>query len=729
MTEKVTDGRDLHLPSKFACLLCYCLVFWAFSSAASQAQPAEGWFPEILGGPEATAGGSSSHAETPYLPDYSYAGYHWGEAPLPSPPGDVIEVTDYGAVPGDGRDDTNAIRDALATAHAAPGAVIVRFPEGRFIVRQLLLIERSDLVLQGAGGGPAGTELHFPDPLEEMEEPSELTPAVRFGHSIYSWQGGVIATRMPGDPPPATPIAHVRSGQRGGHTLALEQAAALSPGDVVRINWFNRDGGNGSLLRHVLGTLSVPIGAQLYANPDRPLVTQEVTVTAVEGPSVTIKEPLLHDLKAAWTPTLTPTAFLEEVGIEHLRVTFPDVPYAGHHSEPGYNGLYLTELMHSWVRDVTVVNGDSGVLSRNCKNVTVEGVSILGRGGHYTIHVGLSYGMLIQDFSLRAPSIHNPSFNTGALYSVYTDGEVYAPRLDQHRGVNHQNLFDNLSFPRFRRRGFFFEGSGSGDWKPRAGAFNTFWNLRITDPEGEGRLGEIYNAPYARLVGVRGERPVSLVYEPRAYVEGTNRPHIAVPSLYEYQLKQRLCTGATPSVALTAPSDGATIPEGTPVEISAAIFSGREDVEEVVFLVNGKKEATDTDGSDGWSRAWSAPKPGIYQISAVARGGAAQGQAANCRQDAVEVWVGSPRPFTLSSNYPNPFRRRTTIPYALRNEAHVQLRMYDMLGRHVATPVDEVQEKGRHTVHFEASGLSSGVYFYRLIVNSSAEVGKMVIVR
>jgi len=73
-----------------------------------------------------------------------------------------------------------------------------------------------------------------------------------------------------------------------------------------------------------------------------------------------------------------------------------------------------------------------------------------------------------------------------------------------------------------------------------------------------------------------------------------------------------------------------------------------------------------------------------------------------------------PVQFTLDQNYPNPFNPSTTIKYELPNFSIVRLSVYDMLGREVSVLVNERREAGCHEVRFDASGLSSGVYFYRL---------------
>lgn len=85
--------------------------------------------------------------------------------------------------------------------------------------------------------------------------------------------------------------------------------------------------------------------------------------------------------------------------------------------------------------------------------------------------------------------------------------------------------------------------------------------------------------------------------------------------------------------------------------------------------------------------------------------------------------------FTLSQNYPNPFNPSTIISYSIPKSSFVQLKIYDMLGREVASLVDEEQAVGNYKVGFNASNLTSGVYFYRLQSGEFTETKKLILLR
>ncbi|QKJ98118.1 MAG: T9SS type A sorting domain-containing protein [Ignavibacteriota bacterium] len=81
--------------------------------------------------------------------------------------------------------------------------------------------------------------------------------------------------------------------------------------------------------------------------------------------------------------------------------------------------------------------------------------------------------------------------------------------------------------------------------------------------------------------------------------------------------------------------------------------------------------------------------------------------------------IGLPETFSLMQNYPNPFNPTTNIKYAIVNKQFVTLKVYDVLGNEVVTLVNEYKPAGNYEINFDASELSSGVYYYQLKTGSS----------
>jgi hypothetical protein len=222
------------------------------------------------------------------LPDFSYAGYGFGLAPIPSDSGTVVDVTAFGAIPDDGLDDTKAVLRALAAANAVRGKVTLRFPKGRTQITEVLRITRSDIVLDGAGSGAGGSELWFPRPLKLIDKSHdydelreylvrEKKQQVEPEHNIdylfteYSWAGGMIFVAPEGSRPVSYDaakdvrdpvLANGGAGKQFTRTLTVDDTSKLRVGDVVQLQWFSVDGPKSAILKSLYGDTDLPIGSR-----------------------------------------------------------------------------------------------------------------------------------------------------------------------------------------------------------------------------------------------------------------------------------------------------------------------------------------------------------------------------------------------------------------------------------------------------------------------------------
>lgn len=95
----------------------------------------------------------------------------------------------------------------------------------------------------------------------------------------------------------------------------------------------------------------------------------------------------------------------------------------------------------------------------------------------------------------------------------------------------------------------------------------------------------------------------------------------------------------------------------------------------------------------------------------------------------VEVYFDIPDDFILNQNYPNPFNPSTKITFAIPMEEHVSLKVFDVLGNEVSTLMDEIRSAGTYEVSFNAAGLASGLYIYKLSAGQYNSVKKMTILK
>ena len=96
----------------------------------------------------------------------------------------------------------------------------------------------------------------------------------------------------------------------------------------------------------------------------------------------------------------------------------------------------------------------------------------------------------------------------------------------------------------------------------------------------------------------------------------------------------------------------------------------------------------------------------------------------------AEVVIGlNPTKIVLDGNYPNPFNSTTVISYQIPKTGNVEIKLYNLLGKEIATIENEVKEEGFHEVKFNSGSIPSGVYYYKLQSNNQTEIKKMVLMK
>jgi len=156
-------------------------------------------------------------------------------------------------------------------------------------------------------------------------------------------------------------------------------------------------------------------------------------------------------------------------------------------------------------------------------------------------------------------------------------------------------------------------------------------------------------------------------------------------------------------------------------------------------LIDSKASSVNSWGKIGFvkgSGTSNSPKEYSYTDASVASGTYAyrlkqiDNNGAFKYSQEAEVTVVVPKVFALSQNYPNPFNPSTTITFTLAEDSRVSLKVYDIIGREVAMLVNGDMKAGElHSVLFDASKLSSGLYFYRLDAGKNSLVRKLVLMK
>lgn len=463
------------------------------------------------------------------LPDFSYAGYHNGEDPLPASSTKIdANVRDFGAK-GDGEHDDS---DAFAKAIASIQKGTVFIPAGRYKITGILEIQRSGIIVRGAG--PDKTTLYFPTPLNEIRPNWGATTSGQ-RTSNYSWSGGFLWVR--GEAARRTLATVTAAAQRGDTAVTVSSAAALKVGQLVRIAM--RDNPDNSLASYLYSG-DPSDTTQLKGKTRAALVTR---INSISGNVIHLQRPLRFDLREQWHPEIL--AFepkVTEVGIEDVHFEFPAIDYAGHFTELGFNAVAFSDVSHCWVRNIRITNPDSGLFIGGTFN-TVQGVVIessrkpgkpdrYSSVGHHGIYIHGEDNVFTQ-FDYRMKFVHDISVSLSSG-NVISNGKGIDLALDHHKAVPYENLFTNIDVGAGTR--VWASGGGSALGRNCA-ARGTFWSIRSRAQFTYPRAG--WGPASMNLVGLNTTEPAQV--EPDGVWHESIRPDQLTPAnIHEAQLAKRL---------------------------------------------------------------------------------------------------------------------------------------------------------------------------------------------
>jgi hypothetical protein len=457
------------------------------------------------------------------LTDFSYAGYRSGEAPLPRPPVKA-SVKDFGAK-GDGvTDDTEAFRQAIEKTD--DGAILI--PAGKYVLTDIFEIRKPNIVLRGEG--PDKTTLFLPKGMEQIRPSMDATTSGQ-PTTAYSWSGGFFWIKGKQNGAwlgnIATPAA------RGTRVIELDRVPKISVGEKIEIT--QEDTGDGALVQHLYQGQSDSTSAIKKAR------TRFVSrVEAVEGTKITLERPLRTNVEPQWKATVKAFApSVSEVGIEDLCFEFPNVPYRGHFKEDGYNPIAIGGAADCWVRNIRILNADSGPFLNSSSFVTLDGLifesmrqpTSKGDTGHHGVTVGEDN--LLTNFDIRCKFIHDISVE-GTGGGVISNGRGEDLSFDNHKRFPHANLFTDIDLGEGTR---IYNSGGGANLGRHSAAWTTFWNLRSKKPIS--RPPAIFGPDLMNIVGVFSKD--APVLDPKGvWFEPIDPASLEPANLYEAQKALRL---------------------------------------------------------------------------------------------------------------------------------------------------------------------------------------------
>ena|GEM_PF-1047056 len=492
--------------SIYALVICGLLVitFASVTSALEVPMEANLWG-EYVKNPNAN----------PNIPNNSFAGYAYGEKPLPELPV-VVNAKDYGAV-GDGKTDNSVAINAALKAAFEKGGGAVLLPAGTYNISRVIFMAYDGVVLRGEGTDK--TIIYATQSLEAMYGPNKLGTS-----SSWSWSGGMVWFAPKERRSEMASINTTQKGEgwinnkliteitkvakRGDMTVTVADGSTLKPGNRVLFTLTNS--ADNSLFKNIAGDVT---GADTYdwAVDARGMVKDKnsgwnwpVEITAVKDNVITLKQPLRTDISLAWKPRfLTLGPVVRDAGVEHLAIRMTQARLSEHLMNPGWNGVSFESAWDCWARDIVVYDVDNGLGTVSSKCITLDGFRVEGRRVHHATYTRVfSHDILFTRFRINAQIHHGINVEGLSSGCVWSAADMAHGTFDSHRGEPFDCIRTDITV--FNDGG---HGGGSAAG-PLFGARFAHWNIRVTNNDPS--MIHIDNmAPRSAVVGIQGAGKVT----------------------------------------------------------------------------------------------------------------------------------------------------------------------------------------------------------------------------
>lgn len=366
------------------------------------------------------------------LPDFSYAGYEYGEKAIPQANYKLFNVTDFGAVPDDEKSDKLAIQRCIDAA-VANGSGIVYFPKGLYRVNEAggesetpIVINGSRIVLRGETGAVLFMKEHM-----TALDPSKLwtTP--------YLFQFKKKVKR-------SQPVNVLDDARTGSFVLKVESTGGLAAGDWIELNLQNNEPAR------VAEELS-PFQAQpewTEINQKGVIVKVFHQVKKVSANEIVLADPIMYPVVATNNWTLSKWEPATQCGVEnlHFKGNFHD-KFVHHRSaidDGGWSILQINGQANGWLKDCIFEDVNNGARIQQCANFTVLNCKMTGNGGHAAISSEGSSRVLIAKCDDSASEWHTFGIAKPAMNTViWRCTTVPTTCFESHASQPRNTLIDN----------------------------------------------------------------------------------------------------------------------------------------------------------------------------------------------------------------------------------------------------------------------------------------------
>ena len=456
------------------------------------------------------------------LPDFSYAGYEYGEKEIPVVDKNIYNVLKYGVSSNSSADQTQAIQ-ALIDKVGKRGGGVIYFPKGKYYLNmdsthhQSLKINYNNIILRGDGSGEGGTILYSKYPLTQHEVSPWLSLAViqtatTTQKTTAFWGldfldtsnvGAAISTlagKASDAIQAASVVAHVsKDAKKGQRVINVTSTRHLAAGSVIILGMYNTTD-DGNLIKDILQPTetfdSFERSALDAGKSGAPSYQWLVEVDKVlSATSLQLKQPLRRDILMKYKPVIAAAPMLSGIGIEHLRLESgwsgyychhgcnKAIPAEGREMDYGWTAINLCRVKHSWINDVAIHNFTNPIYFLDSRNCTAENINISGYDGHSGIkiysHAADNLITNVHFYNNYTHVLSGEGCAYGNVFSniIYTPSDSKPGNFDFHGFADRRfspagyNLFENIVGLQQTASG------GAPNNLPQTAGSNTWWNV------------------------------------------------------------------------------------------------------------------------------------------------------------------------------------------------------------------------------------------------------------
>lgn len=481
------------------------------------------------------------------IPNFSYAGYEYGEEFSLNATNLIVNVKDFGASGSDSDDDTKAINNAIDFVGRGGGGIVF-LPKGKYYVNsdirqtEIITINHSNIVLKGEGVGPGGTIIYSRNSTLQLNNPWLSPFIVHTGLNLHNTSSfhSISDEKVLG--------YLTKDGLAGRRIIELTSTSDIKPGDVIFIGMRNTDD-SGNLMKDLMSPLTFEPFQTSYLNAGvrrDPSYQWMVEVEKViDEHRILLCQPLNRDIGLKYEAFVTKTSLLTNIGIESVRFESEWNGEYVHHGNAemdyGWGAICMHRVIHGWINNVTINNYTQTVHLVNSKNVTVSNVRITGGEGHYGPKMYSSSDNLVQNIQIDAKRTHGVGLEGCSFGNVFRNVEhKYTAPIDLH-GISDvgfcppmYNLFENI------RGVSAIAGGGAPQNLPHAGEGNVFWNIEMTGWKDNGKNEVFYSWVWRDSVRFNNKMHIDCHKQyPKSKVVGLYHPNSSEMLSIEHKLNDR----------------------------------------------------------------------------------------------------------------------------------------------------------------------------------------------